>query len=46
MQTSRYDTHADWFVEYTRDWQSMLASFLPFDLANQQVLDLASAGSS
>jgi len=42
MQTSRYDTHADWFVAYTQDWQSTSASFLPVDLTNQHVLDLAS----
>src|SRR5215213_2894434 len=44
MQMSRYDTHADWFLEYTRDWRSASASFLPVDLSNQQVLDLASGG--
>ena len=42
MQPSRYDNHADWFLEYTRGWQSTSASFLPTDLSNQQVLDLAS----
>ena len=42
MQTSRYDIHADWFIEYTRDWESQSASFLPVDLAGQRVLDLAS----
>ena len=34
MQMSRYDTHADWFFEYTRGWQPTSASFLPADLAS------------
>jgi ubiquinone/menaquinone biosynthesis C-methylase UbiE len=42
MQASRYDTQADWFVEHTRDWKPTSAPFLPVDLAEQHVLDLAS----
>jgi SAM-dependent methyltransferase len=42
MQTSRYDPHADWFLDYTRDWEPTSASFLPKDLSKQKVLDLAS----
>lgn len=39
--TSRYDLHADWYLDYTRDWGSASADFIPDDLAGQHVLDLA-----
>ena len=42
MPMSRYDSHADWYVEYTREWPSASASSLPADLSYQRVLDLAS----
>lgn len=39
--TSRYDIHADWYLDYTCDWGSASADFLPGDLSGQRVLDLA-----
>lgn len=38
---SRYDGHADWYLDYTRDWGSAVTEFLPGDLAGRRVLDLA-----
>ena len=38
--TPRYDTHADWYLEYTRDWGSVLHDHLPGSLGGQRVLDL------
>lgn len=38
--TARYDTHADWYLEYTKDWGSLLADHLPVSLPGERVLDL------
>jgi 2-polyprenyl-3-methyl-5-hydroxy-6-metoxy-1,4-benzoquinol methylase len=38
--TPRYDTHADWYLDYTRDWGSVLADHLPASLSGQRILDL------
>lgn len=37
---ARYDTHAAWYLEYTKDWGSVLADHLPESLSGQRVLDL------
>jgi 2-polyprenyl-3-methyl-5-hydroxy-6-metoxy-1,4-benzoquinol methylase len=37
----RYDEHADWYVSYTRDWDSAAACLIPDDLDGRSVLDLA-----
>lgn len=42
MQPSRYDDHALWFVDYSRDWAPTSSRLLPTDLSGQNVLDLAS----
>lgn len=39
--SSRYDLHAEWFLDYTRDWGSVSADYLPDDLGGRRVLDLA-----
>lgn len=39
--TARYDSHAEWYVECTQDWDSSAAAFLPAELPGQAVLDLA-----
>lgn len=39
--TARYDNHADWYIDYTRDWGSASLDFLPDNLTGQRVLDLA-----
>jgi 2-polyprenyl-3-methyl-5-hydroxy-6-metoxy-1,4-benzoquinol methylase len=41
MQISRYDSHADWFLEYSQDWASTLALHLSHDVFGAKVLDLA-----
>jgi SAM-dependent methyltransferase len=33
--------HADWYLDYTRDWRAGSADFVPDDLAGRRVLDLA-----
>ncbi|ACQ81907.1 Methyltransferase type 11 [Beutenbergia cavernae DSM 12333] len=38
---SRYDPHADWYVEHTGAWDSAAADVLPSDLAGQRILDQA-----
>jgi SAM-dependent methyltransferase len=38
---SRYDKHADWYFDYTADWESASADFLPGDLVGSRILDLA-----
>ncbi len=37
---SRYDDHADWYVEYTREWGSVATGFLPEPLTDLRLLDL------
>ncbi|HEY9291393.1 MAG TPA: class I SAM-dependent methyltransferase [Microlunatus sp.] len=39
---ARYEEHADWYLDYTKDWGSAAADHLPADLTGQSVLDLAS----
>ncbi|SDT44430.1 class I SAM-dependent methyltransferase [Microlunatus soli] len=39
--TARYDSHADWFIDYSSDWRSAATDYLPEDLSDQRVLDLA-----
>lgn len=41
MQVSRYDDHAPWFMEYSRDWTATSSPFLPENLSGTRVLDLA-----
>lgn len=41
MQVSRYDDHAPWFVDYSRDWTATSSPFLLEDLSGARVLDLA-----
>ena len=41
MQLSRYDDHAPWFLDYTREWRPTSAELLPADLSESRVLDLA-----
>lgn len=36
---ARYDGFADWYAEFTKDWEPL--ALLPDDLAGQRVLDLA-----
>lgn len=38
---SRYDTVADWYAEFTRDWTPASLPYLPEDLRGQHILDLA-----
>ncbi|QDP96477.1 class I SAM-dependent methyltransferase [Microlunatus elymi] len=38
---SRYESHADWYLQYTKDWRSTAAAYLPPELAGRRVLDLA-----
>ncbi|HEY5788064.1 MAG TPA: methyltransferase domain-containing protein [Microlunatus sp.] len=38
---SRYDTYAQWYAEFTRDWAPSCLPYLPSDLDGQRVLDLA-----
>jgi SAM-dependent methyltransferase len=40
-QPVRYDAIADWYVEWTRDWDSEPLGLLPADLHGLRVLDLA-----
>jgi SAM-dependent methyltransferase len=37
----RYDAIADWYVEFTKDWDSTPLALLPGDLQGLQILDLA-----
>lgn len=37
---SRYDKYADWYVDYTRDWEPAVAKLLPEELSGQRVADL------
>ena len=37
----RYDAIADWYVEFTKDWDSTPLAILPGDLRGLRVLDLA-----
>lgn len=39
--TAWYDSHADWYVTHTQEWQPTAADFLSPDLTGQAVLDLA-----
>ena len=39
--TARYDGHAAWFIDYSKDWRSTAVDHLPDDLSGQDVLDLA-----
>lgn len=38
---ARYDAHADWYLDYTRDWGSGFGDIVPGELAGRRVLDLA-----
>jgi 2-polyprenyl-3-methyl-5-hydroxy-6-metoxy-1,4-benzoquinol methylase len=38
---ARYDTVADWYVNFTRDWSREPLALMPDDLTGQHVLDLA-----
>src|SRR5262245_11431724 len=38
---ARYDGIADWYVEFTKDWDTEPHALLPDDLRGQRVLDLA-----
>lgn len=40
-RNARYDVHADWYLDYTRDWASGSVDFVPDDLSGRRVLDLA-----
>jgi len=40
-EPGRYDAIADWYVEFTNDWDSEPHALLPDDLRGQRVLDLA-----
>jgi SAM-dependent methyltransferase len=40
-EPARYDAIADWYVEFTKDWDSEPLALLPGDLRGQRVLDLA-----
>jgi SAM-dependent methyltransferase len=40
-EPARYDAIADWYVEFTRDWDSEPYALLPDDLRGLRVLDLA-----
>ena len=39
--SARYDEIADWYIEYTRDWDTEPLALLPDDIAGARVLDLA-----
>ncbi len=38
---ARFDDIAEWYVEFTKDWDSEPLALLPGDLSGQRVLDLA-----
>jgi SAM-dependent methyltransferase len=40
-EIARYDSIADWYVEFTRGWDSEPFALLPDDLRGQRILDLA-----
>lgn len=40
-QPARYDAIADWYVEFTKDWDSQPLALLPTDLEGLRVMDLA-----
>jgi hypothetical protein len=40
---ARYEDIADWYVEYTRDWDPEPLLLLPERIAGRRVLDLACA---
>jgi SAM-dependent methyltransferase len=40
---ARYEDIADWYVEYTSDWEPKPLALLPDDIAGRRVLDLACA---
>jgi SAM-dependent methyltransferase len=40
-EPARYDAIADWYVQFTKDWDSEPHALLPGDLRGQRVLDLA-----
>lgn len=40
-EPARYDAIADWYVEFTKDWNSEPHALLPDDLQGLRVLDLA-----
>jgi 2-polyprenyl-3-methyl-5-hydroxy-6-metoxy-1,4-benzoquinol methylase len=37
---ARYDAIADWYAEFSKDWDSQPIALLPGDLRGQRVLDL------
>ncbi|MGA8114604.1 MAG: class I SAM-dependent methyltransferase [Actinocatenispora sp.] len=39
--TARYDPIAEWYVEFTKDWDAEPQALLPQELRGQRVLDLA-----
>jgi SAM-dependent methyltransferase len=38
--TPRYDSQADWYLDYTRNWGAILSDHLPQSLTGRRVLDL------
>ena len=40
-EPARYDAIADWYIEFTKDWDSEPLALLPDDLRGLRVLDLA-----
>ena len=38
---SRYDAVADWYAEFTQDWEPVCLPYVPEDLRGKRVLDLA-----
>lgn len=40
-EPARYDAIADWYVEFTKDWDSEPLALLPGDLRGLRILDLA-----
>ncbi|MGI9006391.1 MAG: class I SAM-dependent methyltransferase [Streptosporangiaceae bacterium] len=40
-EPARYDAIADWYAEFTKDWDDEPFALLPDDLSGQRILDLA-----
>jgi SAM-dependent methyltransferase len=40
-ETARYDAIADWYVEFSKNWESEPFALLPEDLRGRRILDLA-----
>jgi SAM-dependent methyltransferase len=41
LPTARYDAIADWYLDFTRDWDPEPVALLPDELRSERVLDLA-----